>query len=102
MPRRCQLTGAKAKSGNNVSHSNRKTKRRFEPNLQSVSLHSDVLGRNVRLRISARTLRTVDKKGGLDAYLRSAREATLPPEAARLQRQIRRKLGGKAAQGATS
>ncbi|HSJ95949.1 MAG TPA: 50S ribosomal protein L28, partial [Myxococcota bacterium] len=64
MPRRCELTGTRVSFGNNVSHSNRKSSRTFAPNLQSVSLLSDGLGRAVRLRVTTRALRTVQKRGG--------------------------------------
>ena len=92
MARTCALTGKKVQSGHNVSHSNRKTNRRFLPNLQRVSLHSDALGRNVPLRISTRALRTVQKKGGIDAYLIQTPDAKLPQEALRLKRKIRRAI----------
>ncbi len=92
MARICALTGKKVQSGHNVSHSNRKTNRKFLPNLQRVSLHSDALGRDVPLRISTRALRTVQKKGGLDAYLIQTPDAKLPQEALRLKRKIRRAI----------
>jgi len=92
MPRRCHLTGTHSHSGQNVSHSNRKTKRRFEPNLQHAHLHSDALRRTVHLRVSTRALRTVQKRGGLDAYLISSDDAKLPPEALALKRQVLRAL----------
>jgi large subunit ribosomal protein L28 len=69
MSRRCELTGKTRQIGHRVSHSNRKTKRRFLPNLLNVTLMSDALGRTVRLRISANALKTVDHRGGLDAFL---------------------------------
>ena len=81
MPRRCHLTGTHSHSGQNVSHSNRKTKRRFEPNLQHAHLHSDALGRSVHLRVSTRALRSVQKRGGLDTFLITSDDAKLPPEA---------------------
>jgi len=93
MPRRCELTGKKVHAGQNVSHSNRKTKRTFAPNLQSTTLISEALGRRVRLRVSTRALRTVQKKGGLDAYLLETPEAKLAPEALALKRRLRRALG---------
>ena len=71
---RCELTGKTRQIGHKVSHSNRKTKRRFLPNLLNVTLLSDALGRSVRMRISANALRTVDHRGGLDAFLMKARE----------------------------
>ena len=92
MSRRCALTGKQVQFGHNVSHSNRKTNRRFQPNLQKVSLASAALGRIVPLRISARALRTVQKKGGLDAFLLSTGDANLGEEAMRLKRQVRKRL----------
>jgi large subunit ribosomal protein L28 len=92
MPRRCELTGKKVRAGQNVSHSNRKSKRTFAPNLQSTTLISEALGRRVRLRVSTRALRTVQKKGGLDAYLLETPDAKLAPEAVVLKRRLRRAL----------
>jgi large subunit ribosomal protein L28 len=92
MPRRCHLTGTHSHSGQNVSHSNRKSKRRFEPNLQHAHLHSDALGRTVHLRVTTRALRTVQKNGGLDAYLLRSDDAKLPPEALALKRQVLKAL----------
>jgi large subunit ribosomal protein L28 len=92
MPRRCHLTGTHSHSGQNVSHSNRKSKRRFEPNLQHAHLHSDALGRTVHLRVTTRALRTVQKNGGLDAYLLKSDDAKLPPEALALKRQVLKAL----------
>ena len=99
MPRRCELTGTRVSFGNNVSHSNRKSSRTFAPNLQSVSLLSDGLGRSVRLRVATRALRTVQKRGGLDAFLLGTDDAKLPPEALDLKRRLRRALGGAPASG---
>jgi large subunit ribosomal protein L28 len=93
MPRRCQLTGKSVRFGRNVSHSNRKSSRRFEPNLQSVSLRSEALKSSVRLSLSTRTLRTVEKVGGLDIFLRRTPDDRLPPEALRLKRRICTALG---------
>lgn len=93
MSRRCDLTGIGALSGNNVSHSNRKSKTRFLPNLQNVSLLSDVLGAPVRLRVTAATLRSVEHNGGLDAYLLTSADDKLTDKARRLKRQIRKKTG---------
>ena len=92
MPRRCQLTGAKVRSGQNVSHSNRKSKRTFDPNLQRVHLMSGALGRQVAVRVSTRALRTVTKLGGLDAFLLAADDAKLPPEGLALKRDVQRAL----------
>jgi large subunit ribosomal protein L28 len=93
MSRRCELTGKGVQTGHKVSHSNRKTKRRFLPNLCNVTLISDALGRPVRLRISANALRSVDHRGGLDAFLMKAKEEQLAPKALELKRQIAKKLG---------
>lgn len=96
MPRRCELTGTRVSFGQNVSHSNRKSSRTFAPNLQSVSLLSDGLGRSVRLRVSTRALRSVQKRGGLDAFLLGTPDDRLPPEALDLKRRLRRAIGGAA------
>ena len=92
MPRRCDLTGKGGQAGHNVSHSNIKTNRRFQPNLQQVSLFSDALGRPVSLRISTRALRTVQKRGGLDAYLLKSRDEQLAETGLRLKRRVRKAL----------
>ena len=91
MSRRCELTGKGAQTGHKVSHSNRKTKRRFLPNLCNVTLLSDTLGRGVRLRVSAHALKTVDHRGGLDAYLAKAKDDDLSARALELKRQIEKK-----------
>jgi large subunit ribosomal protein L28 len=91
MSRRCELTGKGAQVGHKVSHSNRKTKRRFLPNLINVSMISDALGRSVRLRVSANALRTVDHRGGLDAFLKKAKDSELSERALELKRQIAKK-----------
>jgi large subunit ribosomal protein L28 len=92
MSRRCELTGKSAQVGHKVSHSNIKSKRRFLPNLINVTLISDALGRAVRLRVSANALRSVDHRGGLDAFLAKARDAELSARALDLKRQIAKKL----------
>ena len=92
MSRRCELTGKTALTGHKVSHSNRKSKRRFLPNLCNVTLISDALGRSVRLRISATALMSVDLRGGLDAFLARAKVEELAPKALELKRQIEKKL----------
>lgn len=94
MPRRCELTGSKVASGNNVSHSNRRTRRTFAPNLQNVTMLSDALGERVRMRVTTRALRTVQKVGGIDAFLLGTDDAKLPPEAISVKRRVRRALGG--------
>jgi large subunit ribosomal protein L28 len=91
MARRCELTGKGPQVGHKVSHSNRKTKRRFLPNLCNVTLISDALGRSVRLRVSANALKTVDRRGGLDAFLIKAKDVELGPRARELKRQIEQK-----------
>jgi len=91
MSRRCELTGKGAQVGHKVSHSNRKTKRRFLPNLLNVTVMSDALGRSIRLRVSANALRTIDHRGGLDAFLMKARDAELSPRVLELKRQIKKK-----------
>lgn len=88
MARRCELTGVGPMTGNNVSHANNKTRRRFLPNLCDVTLHSDKLGRKFKLRISASALRTVDHVGGLDAYLAKAKDAALSPTALKIKREL--------------
>jgi large subunit ribosomal protein L28 len=91
MSRRCELTAKGPQVGHKVSHSNIKTKRRFLPNLCNVTLISDALGRSVRLRISTNALKTVDHRGGLDAFLLKARDTELSPKAVDLKRQIAKK-----------
>jgi large subunit ribosomal protein L28 len=91
MARRCELTGKGPLVGHKVSHSNRKTKRRFLPNLCNVTLISDALGRSVRLRVSANALKTVDRRGGLDAFLAKSKDTDLGPRARELKRQIEKK-----------
>jgi large subunit ribosomal protein L28 len=88
MARRCSLTGKGVQAGNNVSHANNKTRRRFLPNIQSRRLFSETLGRSVRLRIATNTLRTIEKRGGLDGFLLSSSEAVLPSELVRVRRQL--------------
>lgn len=91
MSRRCELTGKSVLVGHKVSHSNIKTKRRFLPNLCMVTLRSDALGQNVRLRISTNALKTVDHRGGLDAFLMKAHKEDLSPRALDLKRKIAKK-----------
>lgn len=91
MSRRCSLTGKGVLTGNNVSHANNKTRRRFLPNLQDTSSFSDALGRMVRLRVSMNGMRSIEHKGGIDAYLLDASDACLSLEALRLKRQIKKK-----------
>ena len=97
MARRCELTGKGLLVGNNVSHANNKTKRVYRPNLQTVSLASDSLGQTVKLKISMNALRTVDRSGGLDAFLLKARDTHLSVKALRLKRQIAKRTATAAA-----
>jgi large subunit ribosomal protein L28 len=91
MSRRCELTGKAVLVGNNVSHANNKTKRRFLPNLQQVTLLSEALGQGVRLRVTPYALRSVEACGGLDAFLSNARDTQLSDRALRLKRTIAKK-----------
>lgn len=91
MSRRCDLMDTGPMSGNNVSHSNVKTRRRFEPNLCNVTLISDALGQKFRLRITAATLRTVDFKGGLDGFLMGTKNKKLSEKARKIKRALVRK-----------
>ena len=88
MARRCSITGKGVMTGNNVSHAKNRTRRRFLPNLQRTSLMSEVLGRPIRLRLSTSAIRTIEHKGGLDAFLKTAKSADLGPEARVLKRRI--------------
>jgi len=88
MSRRCQMTGKGVLTGNNVSHANNKTRRRYLPNLQETSLNSDVLNTQVRVRVSTRALRTIEHNGGLDAFLLGTPNRDLPEEAQVLKRRI--------------
>jgi large subunit ribosomal protein L28 len=92
MARRCELTGKAVLTGNNVSHANNKTRRRFLPNLKNVSLMSDALQRTVRLRISVAALRSVEHRGGLDAFLVKARDKELSERARKLRKDVLAKL----------
>ena len=88
MARRCTLTRKGVLTGNNVSHANNKTRRRFLPNLQSRRLFSETLGQTVRLRIAVSTMRTIEKRGGIDGFLVLASTAELPSDLARLKQRI--------------
>ena len=91
MSRRCELTGKAVQSGNKVSHSNRKTRTRFLPNLCQVTLISDTLGRSVRLRVAAAALRSVEHRGGLDNFLVKQSDGDLSSDAVALKREIVKK-----------
>jgi len=97
MSRRCELTGIGPMVGHNVSHSNIKTKRRFLPSLKTVKVNSDALGQTFSLRISNAALRTLDYKGGLDAFIVKARDEKLSADALRIKRQVKAKLAEQAA-----
>ena len=92
MSRKCDLTGKAFQTGHKVSHSNRKTKRRFLPNLVNVTLASETLEQSIRLRVSANALRTVDHRGGLDGFLAKAKDVELSPKALDFKRQLEKKL----------
>jgi len=88
MARRCAISGKGVQTGNNVSHANNKTRRRFLPNLQEASILSDALGHVVRLRLTPRALKTIEHNGGIDAYLVGRSDSRLTPEARALKRRI--------------
>ncbi|WP_421790578.1 50S ribosomal protein L28 [Hyphobacterium sp.] len=91
MSRRCELSGVGPAVGNNVSHANNKTKRRFLPNLCDVTLASETLGQSYKFRIAAKTLRSVDHVGGLDAYLLKAKDGDLSTQALKVKRALKKK-----------
>ena len=92
MSRRCELTGKGVMSGNNVSHANNRTRRRFLPNLQNSSMVSDALGKSVSFRVSTNAIRTVEKSGGIDSYLLSTKDENLSLNANRVKRAIKAAL----------
>ncbi|HHN67995.1 MAG TPA: 50S ribosomal protein L28 [Thermopetrobacter sp.] len=96
MARRCELTGKGVMTGNNVSHAHNKTRRRFLPNLVNVTLQSEAMGQSYRFRISAQALKSVDHRGGLDAFLMKAKDAELSPRARKLKKQIGKRLAAQA------
>ena len=100
MSRVCELTGKAVQYGNNVSHANNKTRRRFLPNLSNVTLISDALGQRFRIRVSAAGLRSVEHRGGLDAFLLKADETDLSQRARLLKRQIAKKVAAETATAA--
>jgi large subunit ribosomal protein L28 len=97
MSRRCEITGKGVLSGNNVSHANNKSRRRFLPNLQQQSLLSDILGTSIRVRLTTHALRTIEHNGGLDSFLLTTPNRNLPEEAQVLKRRIVRAAAKKAA-----
>ncbi len=88
MARRCAISGKGVQTGNNVSHANNKTRRRFLPNLQETALLSDALGHQVRLRLTVHAIRTIEHNGGLDAFLLGTPDTKLPAEARQLKKRI--------------
>jgi len=90
MSRRCAISGKGVMTGNNVSHAHNKTRRRFLPNLQVVSLMSDVLNTPIQMRVATSTLRSIEKRGGLDAYLLSAKDVDLADQALKIKRRIKK------------
>jgi large subunit ribosomal protein L28 len=92
MSRRCELSGKGPMTGNNVSHAHNKTRRRFLPNLNDVSLMSEALGRTFKLKVSSHALRTVDHRGGLDSYLLAARDVELSDKALKIKRDVEKAL----------
>ena len=97
MARRCELSGKGVMTGNNVSHAHNKTRRRYLPNLQPTTLFSDTLGESVKLRVCMDALRTVEHKGGLDAYLLDSRDADLTTDMTRLKKRIKKAVEASAA-----
>jgi large subunit ribosomal protein L28 len=100
MSRVCELTGKGPMSGNNVSHANNKTKRRWLPNLNDVTMMSDALGQSFKLRVSAAGIRSVDHRGGLDAYLAKAKDDELSARALKIKREIAKKAAAAATDAA--
>jgi len=92
MSMKCQLTGKTYLSGNNVSHAKNRTRRRFLPNLQNISFLSEKLGKIIQLKVATSTIRTVEKKGGLDQYLMKTSNTKLPSDALKLKKQILSKI----------
>lgn len=97
MARRCGVTGKGVMTGHNVSHANNKSPRKFLPNLQRTSMLSDALGQMIRLRLSTNAIRTIERNGGLDAYLLKTRNDTLSQTFRRIKTRIERKLESQAA-----
>ena len=91
MARRCELTGKSVQTGNNVSHANNKSRRRFMPNLCDVHLMSDALGRSFAFKVSAAALRSVEHRGGLDRFLKKARDSELSAKALKVKKDIAKK-----------
>ena len=88
MSMKCELTGKTFQTGNNVSHAKNRTKRRFMPNLQNISFMSEILGRKIQLKVAASTIRSVEKKGGLDDFLINTPNSKLPEKAKKIKKTI--------------
>ena len=88
MVKRCSITNKKPMSGNNVSHAINKTKRRFLPNLQNVSFFSETLGKKIRLKVTSKGIKTVEKKGGIDSFLMSSKDSGLSSEVMKIKKVI--------------
>jgi large subunit ribosomal protein L28 len=97
MSKKCEISGTGVMTGNNVSHANNKTRRRFLPNLNDTSFFSEALGKIFKLKVSSATLRTIEHNGGLDAYLESTSNTKLTEEATRIKKQIAKKKAATAA-----
>lgn len=100
MARRCVITGKGVLSGNNVSHANNRTRRRFLPNIQETSVLSDALGEQVRIKVTTRGLKTIEHNGGLDAFLLSVSDRGLTEDALRIKRRVQKALAKTAAKAA--
>ena len=97
MARRCDITGKGVQSGNNVSHAHNKTRRRYLPNIQTISVLSEALNSSVRLRVSVAAIRSIEHSGGLDTFLLDSSDTKLAPEGLRLKKRIKKALATKAA-----
>jgi large subunit ribosomal protein L28 len=97
MARRCDITGKGVQSGNNVSHAHNKTRRRYLPNIQTISVLSEALNSSVRLRVSVAAIRSIEHNGGLDTFLLDSADAKLAPEGLRLKKRIKKALASKRA-----
>jgi large subunit ribosomal protein L28 len=96
MARRCAITGKGVMSGNNVSHANNKTRRRFLPNLQETSFLSEALGQMVHLRLSTRAIRTIEFHGGIDAYLLKSNSLKLDSQILKIKKAVKKRIAAKA------
>jgi large subunit ribosomal protein L28 len=98
MARRCEITGKGVQTGNNVSHAKNRTRRRFLPNVQNTTIMSEALGESIKMKLATGTIRTIEKNGGIDAYLLSTANGKLTEEALRLKRRIRKATAATAAE----